>query len=81
MGGIPPMLTDSDVDSLAWEFLNSSYVGPTYANWPLDRRLDKFLRRSDLTRVADDGDLINVVLDRIMACKAIMPAQASTRSH
>jgi hypothetical protein len=77
MGGIPPLLTDSDVDSLAWEFLDSSYMSPTYAGWPLDRRLDKFLRRADLTRVADDGDLISVVLDRIMAYKAIA---GSTRS-
>jgi hypothetical protein len=70
MGGIPPLLTDSDVDSLAWEFLNSSYVSATYADWPLDRRLDKFLRRRDLARVADDGDLVNIALDRIMAYKA-----------
>ncbi len=93
MGGIPPLLTDSDVDSLAWAFLHSSYVSTTYADWPLDRRLDKFLRRADLTRVADDGDLVTVVLDRIMAYKAVVPrglpermvashiGAGSTRSH
>jgi len=67
MGGKPPLsLTDSDVDALAREFLRSRYLGPIYADWSPDRRLDTFLRRSGLSRVADDGDLSMVVLDRIM---------------
>jgi hypothetical protein len=67
MGGNPPLLlTDSDVDALAREFLRSRYLGPIYADWSPDRRLDTFLRRSGLSRVADDGDLSMVVLDRIM---------------
>ena len=68
MGGNPPLLlTDSDVDALAREFLCSRYVGPIYAGWSPDRRLDTFLRRRGLPRVADDGDLSNIVLDRILA--------------
>jgi len=68
MGGNPPLLlTDSDVDALAREFLGSRYLGSTYAGWSPDRRLDTFLRRRGLSRVADDGDLANTVLDRIMA--------------
>jgi len=68
MGGNPPLLlTDSDVDALAREFLGSRYLDPTYAGWSPDRRLDTFLRRRGLSRVADDGDLSNNVLDRIMA--------------
>lgn len=68
MGGNPPfLLTDSDVDGLASEFLRSRYMGATYADWAPDRRLDTFLRRRGLPRVADDGDLSNVVLERIMA--------------
>jgi hypothetical protein len=74
MGGNPPLLlTDSDVDALAWEFLRSRYVGPIYADWSPDRRLDTFLRRRGLSRVADDGDLSNVVLDRIMARVRTVP--------
>ncbi|MGZ4509759.1 MAG: hypothetical protein ACXVX1_01750 [Mycobacterium sp.] len=60
-------MTDSDVDDLAAEFLRSRYVDPIYAGWSPDRRLDTFLRRHGLPRVADDGDLSNLVLDRIMA--------------
>lgn len=68
MGGNPPLLlTDSDVNTLAWEFLQSRYLGPIYADWSPDRRLEVFLRRRGLSRVADDGDLTNIVLDRIMA--------------
>ncbi len=68
MGSSPTMLlTDSDVDALASEFLQSRYLGPIYADWSPDRRLDTFLRRRGLSRVADDGDLSNAVLERIMA--------------
>jgi hypothetical protein len=73
MVGNPPLLTDSDVDTLAWEFLRSRYVGPIYADWSPDRRLDTFLRRRGLARVADDGDLSNIVLDRIMGYVGIVP--------
>ena len=39
MGGNPPLLlTDSDVDALAREFLRSRYLGPIYADWSPDRR-------------------------------------------
>ena len=71
MGDNPPLLTDSDVDRLAWEFLRSRYVGPIYADWSPDRRLDTFLRRRGLPRVADDGDLSNIVLDRVMGYVSI----------
>jgi hypothetical protein len=58
--------TDPDVDSLAWQFLNSEYAGARYVDWPLDRRLEGFLRYCGLARIADDGDLYNQVLDHVM---------------
>lgn len=73
MGDNPPLFIDSDVDTFAWEFLRSPYAGPIYADWSLDRRLDTFLRRQGFSRVADDGDLSNIVLDRIMVCGGIVP--------
>lgn len=74
MGGNPALLlTDSDVDALACDFLRSHYLGPTYAGWSPDRRLDTFLRRRGLSRIADDGDLSNIVLDRIMAHVGLVP--------
>ncbi len=65
--GNPPSLTDSAVDALAWEFLNSAYADDTYADWPLDRRIDGFLRRNGLVRIVQDGDASDLVLSRVMA--------------
>jgi hypothetical protein len=66
--GDPPLLTDSDVDALAWQFLNSPYAdNKTYADWPLDRRLDGFLRRQGLVRLAEDGDAYDLILNRVLA--------------
>ncbi|SPM27753.1 hypothetical protein [Mycobacterium terramassiliense] len=74
MGLNPPLLlTDTDVDALAREFLLSRYLGPIYADWSPDRRLDTFLRRRGLARVADDGDLSMMVLERIMANVSAAP--------
>jgi len=67
MGVNPPLLTDSDLDALASDFLQSNYLGSIYADWSPDRRLDMFLRRRGLARVANDGDLSHNVLERIMA--------------
>ena len=65
--GDSPLLTDSDVDALAWQFMNSAYADDTYADWPLDRRLDGFLRRRGLSLLAEDGDAYDLVLNRVMA--------------
>ncbi len=64
--GDPPLSTDSDVDALAWQFLTSAYADKTYADWPLDQRLDGFLRRRGLFHIAEDGDAYVLVLDRVM---------------
>jgi hypothetical protein len=66
LGG-PPLLTDFDVDALAWQFLNSAYADDTYADWPLDRRIEGFLRRRRLVRLAEDGDAYDLILNRVMA--------------
>jgi len=61
------VLTDRDVDTITYDFLHSQYVEDIYSSWSLDRRLQTFLHRSGLGRVADDGDLHDLVLDRVMA--------------
>jgi hypothetical protein len=62
------LLTDSDVDALAWQFTKSAYADDSYADWPLDRRLEGFLRHRGLFSIAEDGDAFGFVLDRVMAC-------------
>ena len=66
IGDDPPLVTDPDVHALTWEFVNSGYRGDEYANWPIERRLDGFLRRRGLSRHADNGDICNVIIDRVM---------------
>jgi hypothetical protein len=61
------LLTDSYLDALARRFVASRYADNTYADWPLDRRLDGFLRRERLDRITEDGDAYDLVLDRVMA--------------
>lgn len=61
-------LTDADVDALACRFLNSPYADQAvYSSWSLDRRLEGFLRRRDLTRIAEDGDAFRLILERVMS--------------
>jgi hypothetical protein len=60
-------LTDQDVDTITFDFMHSPYVEGTYGAWSLDRRLESFLRRDGLGRVADDGDLHDLVRNRVMA--------------
>lgn len=63
----PPCLTDAYVDALAFEFLNSRFADDNYADWPLDRRLDGFLRQRELVRLIEDGDAYDLILERVMS--------------
>jgi hypothetical protein len=72
-----PLSTDADVDALAWQFLNSDYADDTYADWPLDRRLDGFLRRRELGRLAEDGDIYDLILNRVMAHMSMRSSEVS----
>jgi hypothetical protein len=61
-----PMLTDGDIDILAWEFVNSNDRARTYPGWSIDRRVEAFLRHRDLAALANDGDLCNILVNRIL---------------
>lgn len=61
-------LSDPEIATLAEHFTNSAYADDTYAGWPLDRRLEGFLRHLDLSSIAEDGDTFGILLDRVMAC-------------
>ena len=62
----PPLVNDHDVDQFACQFLNSDYVDDIYADWPPERRIEGFLRNRGLARLADDGDVCTIILDRVM---------------
>jgi hypothetical protein len=44
-----------------------AYADEAYADWPLDRRREGFLRREMLSRLVEDGDTYDLILDRVMA--------------
>ena len=76
-GGGLPLLTNSEIDALAWQFLNSEHVGDVYAQYSLDQSIGNLLRRSGLVLVAHDGDLYNIILDRSMSGISSLPGKAN----
>lgn len=56
-----------DLDTIALAFLGSEFAEPAYANWPIVRRVDAYLRRCALTELADDGTTYDALLQRILA--------------
>jgi len=58
---------DAKLEVIAWGFLGSVYASRHFTEWPIDRRLDTYLRREELRSVADDGTIFAALLDRVMA--------------
>jgi hypothetical protein len=60
-------LSTSHLDAIAWDFLGSEFAEQIYADWPMDRRLDAFLRHHDQDDLVNDGAAYNALLQRVMA--------------
>jgi hypothetical protein len=76
-GGGLRLLSDSDVDALAWQVLDSEYAGDVYAQYHSINASAICSGASGLVRVADDGDLHNIILDRIMSGINSRPGKAN----
>jgi hypothetical protein len=61
-----PLVTDGDIDALAWDFVDSSEPAHSHPGWSIDRRVEAFLRHRDLAAVANNGDLCNILVNRIL---------------
>jgi hypothetical protein len=57
----------AEFDTIAWGFLGSEFAKHNYADWPIGRRVDAYLRHHDLTEVADDGSVCDALVQHIMA--------------
>ena len=47
--------TAGEMDTIAWQFLCSPYIGRLYWDWPLERRIDAYLRHEDRSDVLNNG--------------------------
>ncbi len=59
--------SDINIDTIAWQFLCSRYTGREYWDWPLDRRIDAYLRFTGHADLLRDGAAYGTLLDRVMA--------------
>jgi hypothetical protein len=54
-------------NGLSWEFLTSEFAGDDYMNWPIERRLDAYLRHHELMDVLNSGAAYRSLLECVMA--------------
>lgn len=66
MGPVAASSSNVELDELAWEFLGSEFTQDIYADWPLERRLDAYLRHHQLDGIVNDGAAYSSLLDRVM---------------
>lgn len=55
-----------DIEALAWQFLCSTYTDRLYWDWPLERRIDAFLRHQGRQDILNDGAAYGTLIDRVM---------------
>lgn len=59
--------TAGEMDTIAWQFLCSPYIGRLYWDWPLERRVEAYLRHEDRSDVLNNGAAYSALIDRVMA--------------
>ena len=59
-------LTEQQLDAIAWGFLRSEFTGRVYANWPIDRRVDAYLRCHRIADAINCGTAFDDVLHHVM---------------
>ena len=56
-----------EIDGIAWKFLCSHFTRRDYVDWPLERRIDAFLRHLKRLDILNDGAAYSTLIDRVMA--------------
>jgi hypothetical protein len=62
-----PSVSEDDLDAIAWMFLRSEFANEDYASWPLERRVEAYLRRRGPQNVLDHGSAYDALVERVMA--------------
>lgn len=63
----PCGLSEVDLDAIAWGFLGSEFTSLSYANWPIERRVDAYLAHHDMTGLVNNGDAHAAVVQQVLA--------------
>lgn len=63
----PAERTTEDLDAVACRFLRSEFATQIYADWPIDRRIEAYLRHHEAAKLLSDGYSYNILLERVMA--------------
>lgn len=59
--------TPQQLEAIAWDFLGSEFTDENYAIWPIDRRVDAYLRHCGRDDLINDGAAYDALLQRVMA--------------
>ncbi len=65
MSNRPAESVETELAVVAREFFGSRYAEEHFSVWPIDRRLDAYLRRRQLTTMADDPTAFVALLDLV----------------
>lgn len=56
-----------EIDELAWQFLCSPFTRRDYWDWPLESRLDAYLRHHQRGDIVNNGAVYSALVERVMA--------------
>ena len=59
--------TAEEIDGIAWQFLCSPFTRRDYWDWPLERRIDAYLRQLKRPDILNNGAIYGALIDRVMA--------------
>jgi hypothetical protein len=63
----PAERTFEDLNAIACRFLRSEFASQIYSDWPIDRRIEAYLRHHEASALLTDGHSYNLLIERVMA--------------
>lgn len=63
----PAERTSENLDAVARRFLRSEFASQIYSDWPIDRRIEAYLRHYEASAFLTDGYSYNLLLEHVMA--------------